>query len=212
MTEPAPIKLLTWRGTCDGCDALLRAAGKHAAGMVGFVYAPSAPPRFFRIDAAGVQPDPDGKPFPIETAYEARLFDGKRDIRSRRDGNRWRIAVVSDESVAGTGSDSLAGEVGLTPGGDLPVCDWRDHQYLLWGRKPRSEPERNGWTRLTAARIGALWVPYRLEGGQDGIVITAREYFRTADDGNVVLAGERLTGLGGVSRGDARAKEAGHAG
>jgi hypothetical protein len=66
---------------------------------------------------------------------------------------------------------------------------------------------------LTAARIGALWVPHRIEGSCDGIALTAREYFRTALDGNVVLAGARLTGLRGIVRGDARTtEEAAHAG
>jgi CRISPR-associated protein (TIGR03984 family) len=205
--------LLTWSGSCDSCADLLRKVAMHASGIVGFLYAPSAAPRFFLLGSAEPTPGPGGEPLPVKEAYEVRLFDGKRDIRGRRDGNRWRIAVVSDGSVADGFSDAVAAAMQLTVNGDVPDCDFRDHEYLLWGRKARGEAQRGDWTRLTAARIGALWVPHRLEDGHDGIVMTAREYFCIAHDGNVALTGERLTGLRSIGRGDAQAKEeAGYAG
>lgn len=205
--------LLTWAGSCDSCADLLGKVARHTPGMVGFLYAPSAAPRFFRLDAADPTPGPGGEQLPVKEAYEVRLFNGKRDIRSRRDGDRWRVAVVSDGSVVDVISDPVAGAMQLTANGDVPDCDFRDHEYLLWGRKARSDAQRDDWTRLTAARIGALWVPHRLEDGHDGVVMTAREYFCIAHDGNVVLAGERLTGLRSIGRDDARAKqEAGYAG
>jgi CRISPR-associated protein (TIGR03984 family) len=213
MTEANQVRPLIWSGTCKSRADLLEIAGKHASGIVGFFYAPSIAARFFRLDASGRALDQDGKPLAIDGAYEVRLFDDKRDIRGRRNGDRWRVAIVSDGSVAGATSDALAGAVGLTASADPPDCDTRDHQYLLWGRKGRSDAQRNGWTKLTTARIGALWAPHTLENGCDGIAVSAREYFRKLDDGNVVPAGERLTGLHGIRRGDAPMKEeAAHAG
>jgi CRISPR-associated protein (TIGR03984 family) len=213
MTDANRARLLVWSGTCKSRADLLEIAGRHAAGTVGFFYAPSTVARFFRLDASGRVADQNGELVPLDEAYEVRLFDAKRDIRGRRDGDRWRVAVVSDGSVAGAASDAVAGAAALKASADPPDCDIRDHQYLLWGRKGRSDAQRNGWTKLTTARIGALWVPHALEDGCDGIAVAAREYFRNADDGNAVLAGERLTGLRGIRRGDAQTKEeAAHAG
>jgi CRISPR-associated protein (TIGR03984 family) len=206
MMKPRKAALLTWSGTCGSCADLLQIVAQHAAGMTGFCYAPSTAPRFFRIDRAGPVL-PDAETLPLDTAYEVRLFDASRDIRGRRDGDTWRLAVVSDGSAADAAGDAVASAAKLATSGDAPDCEFRDHRYLLWGRKARADARRNGWTRLTTARIGALWVPHDLEDGCDGIVIAAREYFRTAHDGNVVLAGERLTGLRGIRRGDAQAKE-----
>ncbi len=212
MTEANKVNLLTWSGTCRSCADLLAIAAKHATGMTGFFYAPSTAPRFFQLSAAGAL-DEEDRMVSVDCAYEVRLFDDKRDIRGRRDGDHWRVAIVSDGPVAGATSDAVAGAAGLTASGNPQDCDTRDHQYLLWGRKARSGAVRNGWTKLTTARIGALWVPHPLEAGCDGIVITAREYFCTSHDGNVVLAGERLKGLQGIKRGDASAnQEASHAG
>jgi CRISPR-associated protein (TIGR03984 family) len=73
---------------------------------------------------------------------------------------------------------------------------WRDHGYLVWGEGNAGSAATapGGWTRLTAARIGALWVPCEA-GAKRRVEITAREYFERQAFGNVAFVRERLTGL-----------------
>lgn len=73
---------------------------------------------------------------------------------------------------------------------------WRDHTYLLWGESVDLGANAiPGWTKLVTARIGTLWVPFPNAAEKARVVLTAREYFVTSTDGNVVFAGERLVGM-----------------
>ena len=88
-----------------------------------------------------------------------------------------------------------------THGWDLTVLRpgfiWgRDHGYLVWGEgnAGTAATAPGGWTRLTAARIGALWVPCEA-GAKRRVELTAREYFERQAFGNVAFVRERLRGL-----------------
>ena len=88
---------------------------------------------------------------------------------------------------------------GLALRAAIKCHDYRDHRYLLWGQRDAGG-DTVGWSRLIAARTHELRVPFEPAPGQPGIALIAREYFAIAEDGNVVVAAERLLGFRGVQR------------
>ncbi len=194
MTTPQAPVLHCWSGDVASADAVLVPCAA-ISGMVGYFYAPSEKPSFFRLDGGGKPVDQKGAKVDIDSAYEFRLFNSTLDIRMRRDGGAWRVAELSENTTS-----SLPSGLKLEAGKPNDGTAHRDHQYLLWGQLAGKGPTNPGWTRLTTARIGELWVPFALNGKSDGIALKAREYFTVAADGNVVFAAERLTGFDGVVR------------
>jgi CRISPR-associated protein (TIGR03984 family) len=194
MTNTTEKTLYTWSGVIGSSEEALKQCGTGSL-MFGFSYTPSQPPSFFKLDSNGDPTDHANAAMQFTAAYELRLFDDTTDFRLRRDGASWRVAVLSEDA-------NSALEVSLKLGKPVTThaAAVRDHQYLLWGRKPLMNANLNGWTRLTATRIGTLWVPYTLTGQQNGIALTAREYFNVVDDGNVVFIAERLNGFTGFVR------------
>lgn len=196
--------LLVWSGTTS-LDNVLAALKPVAGGkrLVGFLYAARKRPCLFTLEGDGLPRDQDrNEVVGWKLAFEMRLFDDEREVRLRRDGADWRIAVLSENARL-----DLPKALGLGEPELVDCCDMRvdgkkarPHQYLLWGKRPKKADTANGWTRLVTARIGELWVPFVDEHGRNGLVITAREYFRVAEDGNVVFAAERLTGFEGIER------------
>lgn len=132
----------------------------------------------------------------LAEAYELRLFTAAWEARWLRHGQTGQAALLWDEE---TGRDptpppwplALAGTDGAIPFvGTLP------QQYLLWGKRDDAK-RKDGWTALTAARIGILWAPIP-PGPADSqyVVLKACEYLvREKNHGNVVVCEQRLTGL-----------------
>ena len=197
MTAHGKATLRTWSGTVGDAQTVL---SKFAAGSatperrVGFSYAPRGQPRFFKLDAGGQAIDRENPIVNLAAAYELRLFDPIRDVRARRDGADWRVAVVSEVE-----NDAVATALSLGMPAEMRAREVRDHCYLLWGTKPKGSGPVNGWTKLVSPRIGPLWAPFSAVANDDRIALTAREYFRIGVDGNTVFAGERLTGFKGVA-------------
>jgi CRISPR-associated protein (TIGR03984 family) len=135
------------------------------------------------------------KPVELGAVFELRLFGARYEVRwERTSGAKGILAICSDsEADAQSGNGRRCEKLGAPA--DRPAFV-RDHLYLLWGEPAGSQP-RPGRTRLTSARIGKLWAPANSGGGR--VVLTAREYFETKEFGNVVFAGERLTGLSAAS-------------
>lgn len=197
MNTTTPLSLHTWSGQAKSKASALKACAERGA-IIGFFYAPSVVPRFFKLDITGQPMDENNEPVPIESAYELRLFDAHCDVRLRLDGASWRVAVLSEDANL-----PLPAAPSLGPPRSTIVSATRCHDYLLWGKTAENSCQ-NGWTRLTAARIGELWVPYELSGSNTGVAMAAQEYFEKPDrgDGNVVFAAERLTGFTGFVRTD----------
>jgi CRISPR-associated protein (TIGR03984 family) len=150
--------------------ALLMAPGWCRFGLVG--------------GADPLQPKgPEGKDIDLAGVYDARVFNEHAELRWRKDplSSRHRSAVISEEPLALNGweSDDINN-----------FSDTILQEYLLWGQ--RAEEASSGWTRLTTARIGSLWVP--AIGGLR-FKIRACEYLREFEDGNVAVAEERLLAL-----------------
>ena len=197
MNATTPSNLHTWSGQVKTIASALNLCAERGA-TIGFFYAPSVVPRFFKLDTTGRPMDENNKLVPIESAYELRLFDAHCDVRLLLDGACWRVAVLGEDANL-----PLPAALSLGPPRSMIASATQCHDYLLWG-KTAGTPSQNGWTRLTAARIGGLWVPYNLSGSNTGVAMTAQEYFEKPErgDGNVVYAAERLTGFAGFVRTD----------
>jgi CRISPR-associated protein (TIGR03984 family) len=125
----------------------------------------------------------------LAEAYEVRLFCKDWELRWLRDGASGRAALLAGES--GLAPDVFGDSVlePEEPDRELPAknADARNgalnNCYLLWGERGEpSEDEKRliegDWTKLTSARIGALWVPFRIEPPARRIQLTTREYWR----------------------------------
>ena len=109
-------------------------------------------------------------------AFELRLFNETMELRWRRRGTSGEYVLLREEQH------------------DEPCCWRRETRYLLWGqRDEESEEAPEGWSILTTAQIGKLKVPKALTTRHARL--RAVEYFREAEDGNVVFLAERLTGI-----------------
>lgn len=122
-------------------------------------------------------------------AYEARLFHPDWEVRWLRQGRAGRLAVLWDRA-----------EAARPDLGDPGSEDWKDirdnlpQKYLLWGKPVE---EKDGWVKLTNARIGTLWAPIAKtpSSNKARAVLKTREYLQTLNHGNVCVVEERLLGL-----------------
>lgn len=140
---------------------------------------------FGRLDGGQVT-GPDRAPLATDEWFEARVFDAGAELRwLRRHGPRGLAVCVSEQPKRiPDGWDALPSKVlGKITGG----------QALLWGRA-RGRGATEGWTSLTAARIGSIETPIAAPVGAS-VVITSVEYLGTDPHGNAITVDERLTGL-----------------
>lgn len=138
----------------------------------------------------------------LERCYEARLFDGARELRWLRsptdDADRG-TAVISAESAAHLPPTVAPSEPGaharwtaLTPINS--VIEPLERTYLLWGTT-RARPGE--WVATAEARVGALLVHRDALGSVpvaagERLALIAREYVAEDEHGNAYVAEERL--------------------
>lgn len=128
------------------------------------------------VDKNGKFFNEDGE-FAPQSVFEARIFNEKAELRwlNESDG-KGKMAIISD----GRFPDIV---------GTIPQT------YLLWGQS--ADRPQNGWTKFATARIGAFYVPVELKADETYARVTAVEYLKEYDDGNVAVVDERLTGIEG---------------
>ncbi len=171
----------------EAVDQFLAATGEAKA--TGILYTPR------RCLVVRIRRGSDGPVFehPKEqpvNAYEARVFTAEAELRWLNDPTPTachRAVVISEkdlsEPVASWNCDELLATGVL------------DQQYLLWGETD-SGNQPDGWVRLSAARVGAYWIPMNARPGpKQQIRLLTREYLGRAQYGNVVVAEERLVGF-----------------
>jgi CRISPR-associated protein (TIGR03984 family) len=131
---------------------------------------------------------PDGEAIDLTSVFEARVFDGDRELRWWHEANGSGRAVVLAETANAIPADG-------TPLGPLPILDTIPGEYLLWGRVTADAPP--GWTALTTARIGVIHVPLSPPPPIGARVrLAVREYVATEPEhGNAYVAEERLIRL-----------------
>ncbi|HEX7659352.1 MAG TPA: CRISPR-associated protein Csx19 [Pseudonocardiaceae bacterium] len=152
---------------------------KNHPGAIGFAYTPVSAP-WFQLDQNQIPVTHGGARLDLESVFELRAFDGAAELR-------WW-------NVPGEGGHKTE----ITR--DYPGCEEGDtYSRLLWGRVQKvNEPD---WIGLFEARIGWLWVPFKLIEKEAHVAVgavvalKAVEYLREDRYGNVSVVDERLVGL-----------------
>jgi CRISPR-associated protein (TIGR03984 family) len=164
-------------------DALARADFNNAVALL-------TAPQAYRV--ARVHRDAchtyDADPDPLEGVFDARVFDGQRELRWLCTAGREGQAVLLGEEP-----DVLPGGFGdVLP--DLHAEDTLSAYYLLWGRpQPQHRPGTGTWTVLHTPRIGTLPVPAPPPPPGCRLRLVAREYVCVDPrHGNAHVAEERL--------------------
>ncbi|AFZ11528.1 hypothetical protein Cri9333_0582 [Crinalium epipsammum PCC 9333] len=130
--------------------------------------------------------DSKGTSFDLSSVFEAKVFNDKAELRWLNELNGVGKAVLISEADI---SSCLTDNINI-----LTAIDTNEQCYLLWGEKVRSL-STPGWTRLAAARIGAIDVPVSSQTDEARIYLQTLEYLGEDEYGNVAVVEERLIRL-----------------
>lgn len=162
-------------------EALGKAAGE-LAGAVALLYTPHEC-QFAQFDTGALR-DREGNAIAIVgDAFEARIFNETCELR-------WLQAAM--DGATRVGRAVLIGE-GIV-GHAVVEAEPLNRSYIVWGQGDGIN--RAGWSLVSTARIGPLWLPIDGIGAREMVEVTTREYIaRDSETGNAYIADERLTGL-----------------
>jgi len=187
-------RLHVWSGPAISPIRLVETLARtgNPAWLYGYGYTPAAF-HLFAIDHDGGIECAPGAAFQADQLFELRLFCPDWELRWRRDGSSGTAKLVADDQAVANKLGQLA-PFATFDASTTPV--WRRETWqLLWG-EPAGDAALTGWSPLSSARIGRLWVPAELSQDCARVALTGYEYFReTGDDGNLVPWGERYSGL-----------------
>lgn len=149
---------------------------------------------------AGRLTDAQANEISLDSVFEVRMFNPEIELRWLNQQNGEGRAVLLSE--CGEMIDSYleralaeTPEMLLPSPPQLPQINTIDQTYVLWGQGAETTLSY-GWSRLTAARIGALDVPIAGVKPQQYVQLKVREYLGVVDDyGNVAVVEERLLAL-----------------
>jgi len=177
-------EIITFEDALKQCTIFLEEA-------VALVYAPSFC-KFAKFENGGLSLVDDRS---LSTVFEARVFNQNVELRWLNAFNGLgRAVLISDIQLTRVFTDEV--DVSLTE-----ILDTIPQQYLLWGKGVvRSPSLPQGWSRLAAARIGALDVSITDIKPQQQVQLVAKEYIgfcegAAGEYGNVAVVEERLIGL-----------------
>jgi CRISPR-associated protein (TIGR03984 family) len=183
-------------GALPGLLAEFAAAVKlHAKDSFDAVVLASSPAhcRFARLrpdDGAEPQLDWGEKGFAMRWGdmFELRAFCDAAEFRWLRDADGSGRAAWLAEAGGPTPSWGKADKI--------EAVETLPRRYLLWGKwDPDAKDVPAGWTVLSAARVGRLWLPINLDN-KPFARLAALEYVAVdADDGIAFVAEERLTDI-----------------
>ncbi|WP_019632759.1 type III-D CRISPR-associated protein Csx19 [Actinomadura atramentaria] len=122
-------------------------------------------------------------PVDLAAVYEGRVFNSVVEVRWLDPGDGGRASVLTDDVASlPAGWDSA----------DVETIDRVPGSYLVWGR---AAGVRDGWTALTAARIGTLHVPVEIPEGGRALIRTCEYVGRETKHGNAHVIDERLIAI-----------------
>jgi CRISPR-associated protein (TIGR03984 family) len=154
---------------------------------IALLYSPSAC-KFAKL-VNGILMSSVGEAINLAPVFEARIFNETSELRWLNVLNRSGKAVlISDLDISGIFDNSC----------NLDYFETLSQQYILWGQGMTSQKNlAEGWSRLGAARIGAMDVPIAdITHNQQRVILKVCEYLREVDDhGNVAVVEERLVKL-----------------
>lgn len=186
MTQPTPhtqrattLYVAEQHGTAD----LAAVLAQWAPSMGEAVAMIADPARFAlaRLDHDGTPRGADGEALALPRAFEARVFDGRCELRWLRDGDTAHVAIIAEEPRPGL--DGPATE----------VIARLDRTELLWGEIVGRD---RGWVRTHEARVGELEVPLQSATRSRRVALRIREYVTdTGVDGNAAVSHERIIGF-----------------
>ncbi|MFG1694135.1 CRISPR-associated protein Csx19 [Nonomuraea sp. NPDC049309] len=119
----------------------------------------------------------------LRDVFEARCFDERAELRwvNIADGRGTGVLLTEDTALL----PDDAGE--RLP--DIEATRPRPGSYLLWGRSAGSI---DGWTTLSAERIGTIDIPAQIPAEQHARIVTREYIAQDPDHGNAYVAEERL--------------------
>ncbi|MFE1412236.1 CRISPR-associated protein Csx19 [Streptomyces sp. NPDC058746] len=123
-------------------------------------------------------------PHDLSAVFEARVFDGERELRWLSDtGDRGRAVLLTED-------EPLLPDAFPEPVVPLLATTVLTAHYLLWGRPAEGDEE---WTVLHTPRIGTLTVPHPRPDAEHRLRLVTREYVTTDPrHGNAHVSEERL--------------------
>jgi CRISPR-associated protein (TIGR03984 family) len=138
-----------------------------------------------RLDRIGGLSGEDGTR-ELNRAFECRAWNSRADMSLRISAPGAPASAV----LLHDGAEPIQDPFEELDSEEVTILDRRG--YILWGHG--GAVVKSGGRFLKDQRIGDLWVP--LECGEgDRVTLPFVEYLRTAEDGNVVVAAERLLPL-----------------
>jgi len=138
----------------------------------------------------------DGEKIILKPVFEARIFNQTSELRwlNVLNGNGHAV-LISESDISGIFDTAC----------DLPYFETLPQQYILWGQGMTTKDEKkisDGWSRLGAARIGAMDIPIAgINDNKQRVILKAIEYLQEIDandvnsHGNVAVVEERLVKL-----------------
>lgn len=165
------------------------------AGAVAIIYSPSFC-KFAKFENGKLMNE-KLQELDIKTVFEARVFNLHAELRWLNVSNgQGRAVLISEGNISQYLDDEIE---------DLTTVDDGiiEQTYLLWGKgvdNKRSPSTPQGWSRLAAARIGALDVPIASIHPKQQVKLLAKEYIGLCEGeagkyGNVAVLEERLIEL-----------------
>ncbi len=201
--KSSPFKLQRWAISCQSGDGISRTDALITAHNVlkgegcGMAYTPKSVV-LFRLGVAPGQLEFSDDRKDVDDGYELRIFSAAGELRWLQSGDSGSAAFVTDsDQSAGADVQCLAAwqaqdSVSIDNGHRL------EQYYLLWGEE--NGGPRDGWTDLTANRIGTLTVPYELKIEKDSVPRIRLQYYEYIgpdtslknDHGNMAVVAHRL--------------------
>lgn len=184
------ISLYTWRKDEIDLGSAIAECADALQGAIGLFY--SLPWCRFgqlqQVDNTTTVRDFEGD-MQLDLVFEARIFNKNAELRWLKSGSTGAAVVLSE-------SKTLPGLRWLPSlDASLEIEPVYRISYLLWGEGTNIQLD-NGWSCLTAARIGKLYVPISGVKPKQRVQLVAKEYMSKVDCyGNMAVVEERLIGF-----------------
>jgi len=174
------------RDAISACNAFL---GNNA---IALLYSPTACQLAQLVD--GKLSDSEGKEIALESIFEARIFNTSSELRwlNVLNGNG-NAVIISESDISGIFETDC----------NLQYLETLSQQYVLWGAGMESPNNASpAWSRLGAARVGAMDVPIAgITTSDRRCILKVTEYLQEVDNhGNVAVVEERLVQLKSFSK------------
>lgn len=173
-------------------DAIAACQDHFQDSAIALLYSPTAC-QFAKLAGSSLQ-GATGEDIKTDQIFEARIFNATSELRWLNiSSGKGDAVLISQDDISGIFKDEC----------NLKYFESLSQQYVLWGEGMSSSPQSSeGWSRLGAARIGAMDVPIAdISTNEQRAILKVIEYLQEVDDhGNVAVVEERLVCLKGFTK------------